>query len=100
MGEAREIAGGRGLADADEADVVVPERAGRRDRHHLVGLVIGHYPLVIPGRPEGANPESRKLCRTLICIPGPALTRRPGTTRKKKVSAIVVTPPPRAACAH
>ena len=42
MREPREVAGRRRHADADEADVVVAQRARRRDRHHLVGLVVGH----------------------------------------------------------
>jgi hypothetical protein len=35
---------------------------------------------VIPGRAEGANPESRNTNRACVWIPGPALTRRPGMT--------------------
>ena len=40
--QAREIGRRRRHADADEADVVVLERARGRDGHHFVGLVIGH----------------------------------------------------------
>jgi hypothetical protein len=31
----RQVAGGARQADADEADIVVAERARRRDGHHL-----------------------------------------------------------------
>ena len=37
MREPRQVAGRRRHADADEADVLVAQRARRRDRHHLVG---------------------------------------------------------------
>ena len=36
MGQPRDVAGGRRRADADEADVVVLQRAARGDGHHLV----------------------------------------------------------------
>jgi hypothetical protein len=36
--------------------------------------------LVIPGRAESANPESRNSIVPSVWIPGPALARRPGMT--------------------
>src|SRR5664280_11025 len=40
--------------------------------------------LIIPGRTEGANPESRHKHCARFWIPGPALTRRPGMTNGKR----------------
>src|SRR5262249_9084271 len=42
------------------------------------------FPLVIPGRAERANPESRNRHRARIWIPGPALMRRPGMTSGRR----------------
>ncbi len=53
--ETREVAGGRRQADADEADVVVAERARGGHGHHFRGGVAGH------GAPvRAANARSRK----------------------------------------
>jgi hypothetical protein len=42
--------------------------------------MMGLANFVIPGRTEGANPESRNKRNAGIWIPGPALARRPGMT--------------------
>src|SRR5690606_34702252 len=42
VGEPRHVAGGGRRADADEADIVIAERPGGGDGHHLVGGEISH----------------------------------------------------------
>ena len=83
MRQAREIAGGRGLADADETDVVVLERARRRDGHHLVRLVVGHGRL---------TPPPRELCahtgrRPRDLSPARSSSSRPGRCRARARSS-------------
>src|ERR1019366_4619848 len=60
--QAREVAGGRRLADADETYVVVLERARRCDGHHLVRLVVGH---------RHYSAAARCLCAYLAKSSGP-----------------------------
>ncbi len=59
MGQTREVARGGGKPDSDKADIVVPERARRRDGHHLGGGVgrAGH------ARPVAAVARARSMKR-------------------------------------
>ena len=60
-----------GSADADEADVVVRERARRRDGHHFVGRVVGMRPRARSHAPA----KRRSPCSTCLAHPGEKLSR-------------------------
>ena len=70
VGQAREIGGGRGQADADEADGAVLEPARRGDRHHLRGRErqIAHRPASVRMVSPSTRMNPRKSSVSSTCL--------------------------------
>ena len=76
MGVAREIAGGRGGADAHEAHILVAQGAGGGDGHHLVGGIGNAHHAALP--PAWTAKASGPLLMTFSSIQA----RKPSRSRE------------------